>query len=121
MSDMDLLRYNRMLPRPHAVVGYIDGSPVLAKDLLAELKRIRAENAALRTQALNWVTVTDDPATLPEEYRVVRMRRNGHIEMPMYRYQDTDGARWAVLAGDFTQIVRPGDRWAYLPPIPEMK
>ena len=127
MSDMDPTRYEPAKTSYAEMKSTEDGQWVLHSDvepIIEEVKRLRAEIESLRTQALNWVTVTDDPGTLPEEYRTVILHRSAYACEIAYALDGGGEIWWRITQEEGTKgdvPVEDGDRWTYLPPIPEMK
>lgn len=102
------------------VTGTVAEAYTRAEALYAALRAAYAEIDRLRASALEWVTVTDDPATLPraEEYVIVQCL--GEMEAwPTMREpdRDSDDETWAEGEG-WGVPIRPGDRWTYIPEVP---
>ena len=102
--------------------------------IIEEVKRLRAENAALRTRVLDWVTVTDDPATLPiiDRRCLVQLiddndddarRDEPMCVCKMWGPPSFDNEEdWPHFQQEYEPYhalpVIPGDRWAYIPEAP---
>lgn len=78
------------------------------------LKAAYAEIDRLRANALEWVTVTEDPSSMPSFNTRVLVCPHGTPEAPriMWRYTYH---MW-TSARDYSNWVQitPGDRWAYI-------
>lgn len=86
--------------------------------LAIQCEQLEAERDRLRANALEWVTVTEDPATLPpvDEIVVIRLFAGGTY---MGVLDDFSLLRWQVRGPYLTSFqVGVGDRWAYIPEPP---
>lgn len=91
------------------LLGQSDKYRLEAKDLAAERDRLRAN-------ALEWVTVTKDLATLPEKGRPVLIR-TGRYYFAGYRNPGKTKC-WVINPKESscdTSHLFVGDRWAYIP------
>ena len=93
---------------------------VEANGLAVQCEQQEAEIDRLRANALEWVTVTEDPATLPKPMEEVLLRK-GDLDQ-IVSWVQPDGA-WGTPYTGITDDepygvawpVEPGDRWAYIP------
>ena len=89
----------------------------VAQDYVRAMELMSDDMDRLRASSLEWVTVTNDPATLPAVGRrvIVEHRNSGmtfaaQIDGPdLWALGSFDGER------DTYAILSPGDRWAYIP------
>ena len=83
-----------------------------APALLKALRAAYAEIDRLRASALEWVTVTDDPATLPKMETSILVVYADSGELALATRTDFNGA-WMSHFDRYEPT--PGDHWAYIP------
>jgi len=115
MSDSTFTRVDPLMV--HDALLYGPHRQDAADYACAALRAAYAEIDRLRASALEWVTVTDDPATLPEQ------DSERDVLVDTVRWDDGEPSEmrtYYVLHLEFDGIenLSPGDRWA---PIPEVK
>lgn len=87
---------------------------VAAPNFLAALRAAYAEIDRLRANALEWVTVTEDDRTLPEQ------DSERDVLVDAVRWDDGEPSEMRTyyvlhLESDSIENLSPGDRWAYIP------
>lgn len=90
--------------------------------LEARVKELEAELAEAQAAAVQWVTYTGEPETLPKmcgDYVLVRHSKSPKTETSCLHRVTPDTYGWYAAGSRQYVIAKPGDRWAYLPAPPE--